>query len=214
MGLALDGLGNILRALGDPAGSRKALDEGLEVFRRAGMRRHEATLAVSCAMLANQEAGAEEAERQWMTAIELNRGAGGEVEWLAKSLSSLGRLLRENGRGEEARPHLHDALQLARERGFAAVVVGVLCDLALLGDEVPTKELQAASQETEDFADTQGLLLLWRVTGEFAHLERAYRETQHLAEHAPPEYRKTMIGNVPFHREIVEAWETHGNGGK
>ena len=29
-------------------------------------------------------------------------------------------------------------------------------------------------------------------------------------EHAPEEYRESMLKNVRLHREIMEAWEEHG----
>jgi hypothetical protein len=30
--------------------------------------------------------------------------------------------------------------------------------------------------------------------------------------HAPEEYRESMLKNVRLHREIMEAWEEHGEG--
>jgi hypothetical protein len=32
----------------------------------------------------------------------------------------------------------------------------------------------------------------------------------HLRDHAPEEYRGSMIENVPLHRNVMKAWEEHG----
>ena len=51
---------------------------------------------------------------------------------------------------------------------------------------------------------------LWRATSEPAHLEEAHRLLSHFRDHAPEEYRETMIENVPIHRDIMAAWEEYG----
>ena len=43
-----------------------------------------------------------------------------------------------------------------------------------------------------------------------AHLERAHDHLTFLRDHAPAEYRDTMVENVPLHRDIAAAWEAHG----
>ena len=40
------------------------------------------------------------------------------------------------------------------------------------------------------------------------------RLLDHLVEHAPEEYRESMLKNVRLHREIMEAWEEHGGDGE
>ena len=51
--------------------------------------------------------------------------------------------------------------------------------------------------------------LLFRATKDPAHLEEAHRLLTHLRDHAPEEYRETMIRNVPLHRDIAAAWKEH-----
>ncbi len=51
--------------------------------------------------------------------------------------------------------------------------------------------------------------LLWTATGDLTHLAEAKRLLDHLVEHAPEEYRESMLKNVRLHREIMEAWERH-----
>ena len=52
---------------------------------------------------------------------------------------------------------------------------------------------------------------LFRATGDIALLEAAHQALTFLREHAPEEYRETMITNVPLHRDIMEAWQEHGS---
>ncbi|MHC4934146.1 MAG: tetratricopeptide repeat protein, partial [Planctomycetota bacterium] len=51
--------------------------------------------------------------------------------------------------------------------------------------------------------------LLWEATDDPAHLDEAHRLLCHLRDHAPEEYRETMIENVPLHRDIMASWEEH-----
>ena len=43
-----------------------------------------------------------------------------------------------------------------------------------------------------------------------SHLDEAHRLLQHLRDHAPEEYRDTMVENVPLHRDIAAAWAAQG----
>ena len=52
--------------------------------------------------------------------------------------------------------------------------------------------------------------LLWKATHDLTHLEEAKRLLDYLVEHAPAEYRESMLKNVRLHREIMEAWKEHG----
>jgi hypothetical protein len=56
---------------------------------------------------------------------------------------------------------------------------------------------------------TQARFLLWKATDDTTHLEEAHRLLCHLRDHAPEEYRETMIENVPLHRDIMAAWREH-----
>ena len=52
--------------------------------------------------------------------------------------------------------------------------------------------------------------LLWKATNDPTHLTEAKRILDHLVEHAPEEYRESMLQNVRLNREIMEAWAEHG----
>jgi hypothetical protein len=51
---------------------------------------------------------------------------------------------------------------------------------------------------------------LWELTGDPVHLREAHRLLGEFRDHAPEECRESLIANVPIHREIEDAWETHG----
>jgi hypothetical protein len=53
----------------------------------------------------------------------------------------------------------------------------------------------------------QARFLLWKATNAPTHLEEAKRLLDFARDHAPEEYRETMIANVPLHRDIMAAWE-------
>jgi hypothetical protein len=47
--------------------------------------------------------------------------------------------------------------------------------------------------------------LLWKATGDRAHLREAKRLLDERVALAPEEYRETMIQCVPWHREVASA---------
>ena len=53
---------------------------------------------------------------------------------------------------------------------------------------------------------------MWEASNDPSHLEEAYSLLCYLRDHAPEEYRETMIANVPLHRRIMEAWKEHQEG--
>ena len=50
---------------------------------------------------------------------------------------------------------------------------------------------------------------LWELTGDRKHLDEAHRLLGFMRDHAPEEDRDSMIENVPLHRDIMAAWNSH-----
>jgi hypothetical protein len=46
---------------------------------------------------------------------------------------------------------------------------------------------------------------LWRASGDRALLVEAKRRLDHIVEHAPDEYKTSMVERVPLHRDIAAA---------
>ena len=55
----------------------------------------------------------------------------------------------------------------------------------------------------------EGHFVLWKANGNPEHLTEAHRLLTELREHAPEEYRESMIENIPLNREIMQAYEAH-----
>jgi hypothetical protein len=80
-----------------------------------------------------------------------------------------------------------------------------MCWRSLLpgGDIDGARAAVAESAERAEFAQRmEALFLLWKATGEREQIETAHEMLQHLREHAPEEYRDSMVKNVPLYREI------------
>ena len=54
---------------------------------------------------------------------------------------------------------------------------------------------------------------LWELTNDKTHLIEAKRLLDFAVAHSPEEYRRSMLENVPLHRDIMKAWEEHGEKG-
>ena len=64
--------------------------------------------------------------------------------------------------------------------------------------------------ELDPLSRTDIRFLAWKATCDAAHLEEANRLLCDLRDHAPEEYRETMIENVPLHRDILAAGKEAG----
>jgi hypothetical protein len=55
---------------------------------------------------------------------------------------------------------------------------------------------------------------LWQVTAEQSQIAEAHGLLCFALDHAPEDCRTSMIENVPLHRDIMRAWEEHGESGE
>ncbi len=144
----------------------------------------------------------------------MRRELGDRAE-MASTLVSLGALLARVGRLDEATTHLSEAEEIAREVGAHGPLVLATCQRALLpdGDAAAATDALAAHEGRLGHGDRmQARFLLWRATSDPAQLAEAHRLLEFARDHAPEEYRETILENVPLHRDIVAAWEEHGAG--
>ena len=90
---------------------------------------------------------------------------------------------------------------------------GVALALALLAclSRGDATEAEAALEDAGEAGNTPPTLYyLWKATNKYEHLSEAKRLLDYRVEHAPEEYRKSMLKNVRLNREITEAWAEHG----
>jgi tetratricopeptide (TPR) repeat protein len=209
---ALAELGALANRLGDRKGGRayfercRDLSAGVGASLMLGYGRH--GLGEHAEIVGDLET----AEEEYAAALSIRRDIP-YMSGVAQTELALGRTLISIGRTEEARSHLQEAISIGRELDLAGVRVLAACHLAQLAPE----EAMAAVAAFEEYGPRlwpateapEARFLLWRLTSDAAHLEEAHRLLCHLRDHAPENYRETMIENVPLHRDIAEAWEEH-----
>jgi hypothetical protein len=79
------------------------------------------------------------------------------------------------------------------------------------GDKDAALAALAEHQElAEHGAKMDARFRLWELTEDKAHLEEAHRLLCYALDHSPEEHRTSMTENVPLHRDIMQAWEEHG----
>ena len=162
--------------------------------------------------LAEREGDLEEAKRLYGEALGLHSESGFQFG-VAGCLRSLGQLLAAAGRPEEAAAHFDQALELARDLKSPSATLAAAVLRALL----PGGDVQAALDALDEFGAHVGVqeqidshFALWKTTSDRRHLEEAHRLLERMRDHAPEEYRTSMIENVALHRDIMKAWEEHG----
>jgi tetratricopeptide (TPR) repeat protein len=208
---ALSNLGAGFVMLGAPGTAREYLEAGRTVAAEIGDRRslgHAVEgLGDVSELMGDEDAareGREEALAQWR---EMSYARG-----MSRILLKLGSASARAP--EEARPLLEEAVALGEELGSAGPVVLGRCHLALLPGAEPDQALAAMAEQGDGLRQDERMkarFLLFRSTGDAAHLAEAHRLLTHLRDHAPEEYRETMIANVPLHRDITAAWEEGGD---
>jgi tetratricopeptide (TPR) repeat protein len=127
----------------------------------------------------------------------------------AEALVGLGRLGARTGRAAEAATSLDEALSVARTVDDANTIALATSIRAALpgGDPVAAaKTLDELGTRPWLVARMEARFWLWKATRDETHLAESWRLLVHLRDHAPDEYRTSVIDNVPLHRDIAAAW--------
>ena len=117
------------------------------------------------------------------------------------------------GDGEGGRESLAAARELAAEIGVPGFETVARCELACLpgGDAADALAAFAEHEERLDAAERrEARLLIWKATGDGAHLAEAKRLLDESVAHADPETRASMLTNLRLNREIMAAWINQG----
>jgi tetratricopeptide (TPR) repeat protein len=120
----------------------------------------------------------------------------------------------EGNLGEATRLHT-ESLTLWRQPGtkdsIAESLVAVGRMEAMKGDvDAALAALAEHEDSTQCDLRVSARFRLWELTKDKAHLQEAHRLLCFMRDHAPEEYRTSMIENVPLHRDIMRAWGEHG----
>ena len=207
IGIGLVNLGRLQAAMGDPESGRKALEESRTILRAAGQRRPESYALHRLGAVEEQTGNPDAARHLYDRALAMRR----EILYasgVAETLLALGRLRLAQGELEEARPLLAEAQTVARDidRADENVLATVY-----LGDVAGAEEALDALGARMRIADRmEAHFALFKATRNTARLEEAHRLLSHIRDHAPEEYRDSLIEKVPLHREIAAAWAERG----
>jgi tetratricopeptide (TPR) repeat protein len=211
--LALANLGPLEAQLGRLDAALDALEESLAITREIGDRRAEGYALHGLGQLARQRGDPEMAHRHFEEAAAVRRDLNYR-SGLAATLAELGDLEHEAGHEDAARALLDESLAMAREVGSPNLIVTAALARARLPDGDRDAALSAYEEHRDDLpASAERSYRLWRLTRDAAHLAEAKRQLDFEVEHAPEDCRETMIENVPLHRDIMKAWEEHGEKG-
>ncbi len=132
---------------------------------------------------------------------------------VAETLVALGRLRAAQGERDAARILLDEAIAMARELKTPGAEVLASCHQALLpGGDADAARAAFSEHEAriEHETKTEVRFCLWQATKDRTHLAEAHRLLMDASEHTSEEYRDTMLQNVSLHRDIMKAWEEHG----
>jgi hypothetical protein len=111
---------------------------------------------------------------------------------------------------------LEEALAIATQIDAPAQIVLATAHLAGLPGVDPAAAREAFATHASRLKVLQEMVCrfaLWKATNDPAHLEAAHRLLGAIRARAPEDCRDSMIANVPLHRDIMEAWEEHGEKG-
>jgi tetratricopeptide (TPR) repeat protein len=209
---ALAAQGAALLGLGAIDESQALLERSLAQAREAGDRTAEGDALHALAECANALGSEESAERLQREALAVRRGAGLR-DGAAASLVALGRLLARTGRDDEARAVLDEAAVAARDADAPGAAVVAACSLSLLPGGDAAAAVEAFDREAPRLALAQRVearYLLFRATGDRAHLVDARNSLERLRANAPEQRRETVLTHVRLHREILTAVAAEG----
>jgi len=208
-GISLVNLGPLHARLGAFNTANEQLDRSLAILQEIGARREEGYALHGQAELAEAAGETERAKRLCEQALALRR----EIEYrsgLAQTLVLLGRILLAEDCFDEARVCVTEAHAIGEELNAPGTIVLAAALLALL----PGAEAVVAVETFEEHEPRirhvdrmEAHFLLFQATTDRTHLEESHRLLCYLRDHAPEEYRETMVVNVPLDRDIMEAWE-------
>jgi serine/threonine protein kinase/tetratricopeptide (TPR) repeat protein len=207
----VDGL--ILLALlhawvGDFTRARGAVEASQSVSPKLKNRRFDANMLHMGGFVEEQVGEFAGAKRMYRESLTLRREIG-HLSGVADTLSALGGILAREGRSEEARTCLTEAVALAHATGNASPEAIAASYLALLPGGDPTTAVADYLTHESRLGQRDRMearFLFWKATGERSHLDEAHRILLDMRDHAPREYRETMIVHVPLYRDIQAEW--------
>jgi serine/threonine protein kinase/tetratricopeptide (TPR) repeat protein len=186
--------------------------EGLEEIRRLpnfqGNDHHAATALIDTGF-AWMELGRFDAAEGALEEAETHaRRYEGSTYLVLHLLDTRAGLCVRRGRDDQAAKWLDEALGMAHAGVRGTAMLAPTARRASLpgGDRGKALEvLREFGPSASHYTRLETRFLLWRATGDRAHLEEAHRLLIHLRDHAPAESRESLMRGVWLHREVAAA---------
>jgi class 3 adenylate cyclase/tetratricopeptide (TPR) repeat protein len=225
---ALNNLGTSLTRLGDFDGARENFLQMLKIVQDTGDRSAASTAHINLAWVETSAGNWERAREAAELGIESKRKHG-QLEALAEGLLWLGHAWQGLSQPDKAISFYQESMEYRIQMGQEALVMGLHAALARLA--VSQKDLAQAHHHADQilaFLDRGGSLTsVWEPgriyyscyqvlklnhhprAGEI--LEIAFKLIQEQADQIlDPKYQNLFLNNIPWHQEIIEAWQAVG----
>jgi tetratricopeptide (TPR) repeat protein len=129
----------------------------------------------------------------------------------AEALLGLARLDENGASASDAAARLDETIaRAAEDPNVRAVATAIRAALPGGDPAAAAKTLFDLGERPWHVARMEARFWLWKATNDCAHLAESWRLLVHLRDHAPPEYKVTVMENVPLHREIAAAAKEAG----
>jgi tetratricopeptide (TPR) repeat protein len=205
-------LGAIDCHLGRMEEGRRWISEGVALAGKLSMVRSEALGLLSEASWAEDPEFGWKAANDVLATMRKISDRAGE----ASALLSVGIWADRRGDQRAAIEALEQAAEIAREGSQVQVEVAALAYRAKLpgGDAAAARRVLTESGGSAGcLGEMEARFRLWQATGDEKELAQSHSLLAQLRETAPEDCRDSMIENVPLQREIMQAWQEHGDGG-
>jgi len=204
---ATGSLGDVLRAEGRLVSAREHYERQLALSRDIGWRSGEADALLSLGGTLCEERDAPGAEARLTECLALSESAGHQVD-VALAHLALGVLRASPGGGDCGRTSFAAARDVAARIGGDALETLARCHMAAFpgGDAGDALASFRANEERLDAQQRrEARFLLWKATGDRAHLVDARRLLDEAVANVPDDVRTSMLTNLRLNRDIVAA---------
>jgi tetratricopeptide (TPR) repeat protein len=202
-------LANVHSDLGDLSRARELQAEALRLSREVGFRALEAHSLFETGKIEERAGDPDLAVDAYRAAASLSDEIG-DIQCKVECLTALGRVRAKAGDSKAALTMLGEAVQVAAEKnlqGAHQLAAAWVANVSGANDGTAIRVLAENDAHIPHHEKLEGRFVLWQATGDPEHLTEAHRLLSELREHAPAEYRQSMIEDIPLNREIMEAWE-------
>ena len=197
-------IAGVFEMLGDAARSREHAERAARLARETGARETLALANLCMARLLLREGRSAEA-RELGEAVVGNAPSDAVA---SRAHDLLGQVAVVEGGLDEARDRLSRAREAAPDEACARLACAIAAQPGAGQDAIDDarRALEADLPRIPQSVAAVAQFRLWLATGERALLDAAHETLVRLRDHAPVEYRDSMIRDVPVYAEIAAAW--------